>query len=467
MAPPKPALLTGWRRLSIRSLSPRDLLAVGLPALLLIAAAFWFASRFIQPAPPESLVMATGSIEGAYHQYAQRYREILARKGFDLQLRPSEGSVENLALLDASTERVDVAFVQGGLGNPSKSPSLVALGGLYHEPLWVFHRLPADISRLSDLRGRHVAIGPEGSGTRALSLQLLRANGLGPGQVRLSSLTGAAAGEALRTGRVDALMLIAAPEAGYIAALLRDPDLRLMRFAQADAYTKKFLFLSKVVLPHGATDLARDLPRQDVVLVAPTAQLVARDDLHPTLQTLLLQAAAEVHGGAGLFQAAREFPSGLQQDFPLSKEAERFHRGGLPFLQRILPLWLAILIERLWVMVLPVVAVALPLSRIIPPLYNWRIRRRILGLYGELRLIEYDIRTDFDPTKALDYERKIDALELAAYTRPIPLGFSDQVYLLRQHISLVRETLRQMHTGAQGAAVALPAAVQPDGSEGR
>ncbi len=464
MVLPAPALRTRWRRLRIRSLSLRDLLAVGLPALLLIAAAFWFASRFIQPAPPGSLVMATGSIEGAYHQYAQRYRDILARKGFDLQLRPSEGSAENLALLEAATDAVDVAFVQGGLGNPGKSPSLVSLGGIYHEPLWVFHRLPVDTGRLSDLRGRRVAIGPEGSGTRPLALQLLRANGLGPGQVRLSSLTGAAAGEALRAGQIDAVMLIAAPEAGYVAALMRDPNLRLMRFSQADAYTKKFLFLSKVVLPRGAIDLVHDLPRQDVFLVAPVAQLVARDDLHPTLQTLLLQAAAEVHGGAGLFQATGEFPSGRQQDFPLSSEAERFYRGGLPFLQRILPLWLAILIERLWVMVLPLVAVAIPLTRIIPPLYNWRIRRRILKLYGELRLIEYEIRAAPDPSKALEYEQKIDALELAAYTRPIPLGFSDQIYLLRQHIAIVRDTLRQLRAATPGQAALPAAAAQPGGT---
>lgn len=464
MALPASALRARWQRLRIRSLSPRDLLAVGLPALLLLVGAFWFASRFIQPAPPGSLVMATGSVEGAYHHYAQRYRDILARKGFDLQLRPSDGSAENLELLDAQSETIDVAFVQGGLGNPEKSPSLVSLGGLYHEPLWVFHRLPEDITRLSDLRGRRVAIGPEGSGTRPLALQLLRANGLGPGQVRLSGLTGKAAVEALRSGRVDALMLIAAPEAGYITELLRDPALRLMGFVQADAYVKKFLFLSKVVLPRGAIDLVRDLPRQDVVLVAPTAQLVAREGLHPTLQTLLLQAAAEVHGGAGLFQAAREFPSGRQQDFPLSPEAERFHRGGLPFLQRIFPLWLAILIERLWVMVLPLVAVAIPLSRIIPPLYNWRIRRRILKLYGELRLLEYDIRSNFDASRAVEYEQKIDALEVAAYTRPIPLGFTDQVYLLRQHINLARETLRQMSAGSTSRPASPPAAVPVDGT---
>lgn len=449
MPVPEPALRDRWHRLRVRSISLRDLLAVGLPALLLLAGAFWFASRFIQPAPPGSLVMATGSVEGAYHHHAQRYRDILARKGFDLQLRPTDGSVENLALLDA--DGVDVALVQGGLGDPARSPRLLGLGGLYHEPLWVFHRLPQDTGRLSDLRGKRVAIGPEGSGTRPLALQLLRANGLGPGQVRLSGLTGAAAVDALRAGRVDAVMLIAAPEAAYISTLLRDPSLRLMSFVQADAYTRRFLFLSRVVLPRGSIDLVRDLPRQDIVLVAPTAQLVAHADLHPTLQTLLLQAAAEVHGSPGLFQNAGEFPSGRQLDFPLSSEAERFHRGGLPFLQRFLPLWLAILVERLWVMVLPLVAIAIPLSRIIPPLYNWRIRRRILALYGELRLLEYDIRSRFDPAKVLEYTQKIDALEVSAYTRPVPLGFTDQVYLLRQHINVARETLRQMQAGTPGS----------------
>lgn len=227
MSPPRPALRDRWRRLRISSLSPRDLLAVGLPALLLIGAAFWFASKFIQPAPPSTLTMATGSVEGAYHQYALRYRAILAARGFDLQLRNSAGSSENLRLLDA--DAVDVAFVQGGLGNPEQSPYLESLGGVYHEPIWVFHRSKVAHDQLSDLRGMRIAIGPEGSGSRPLALQLLRANGLGPGNVRLSSLTGGEAARALRAGRVDAMILIASPDAGYIADTLREPGLRLMR----------------------------------------------------------------------------------------------------------------------------------------------------------------------------------------------------------------------------------------------
>lgn len=464
MAPPAPPMRDRFRRLKISSLSPRDLLSVVLPALLLLGAAFWLASRFIQPAPPSSLVMATGSVEGAYHQYALRYREILARRGFDLQLRPTNGSIENLRLLERAGQAggVDVGFVQGGLGDPERSPSLVALGALYYEPVWVFHRSAAAIDKLSELRGLRIAVGPEGSGSRPLALQLLRANGLGPDQVRLSSLAGGAAAEALRAGRIDAAVLIAAPDAGYIANLLRNPSVKLMSFAQADAYAKRFLFMSRVVLPRGAIDLVRDVPRQNIVLVAPTAQLVAHEGLHPTLQTLLLQAAAEVHGGAGLFHAAREFPSGRHQDFPLSSEAERFHRGGLPFLQRFLPLWLAILTERLWVMLLPLIAVAIPLSRIVPPLYNWRVRRRILKLYGELRYLEYDIRSNFDPGKTLEYEQRIDALEVDAYTRPIPLGFTDQVYLLRQHINIARTTLARMR---DGAAAEMPATADAAGSQ--
>jgi TRAP transporter TAXI family solute receptor len=455
MALPGSGLSQGFgqrlRGLRVSSLSPRDLLVVVLPALLLLGAAFWFASKFIQPAPPSSLIMATGSPEGAYHQFAQRYREILARKGFDLQLRNTDGSAENLERLEAQTDWVDVAFVQGGLGEPAKHPDLVSLGGLYYEPLWVFYRSKATLERLSDLRGMRVAIGPEGSGSRPLALQLLAANGLLPAMVRMSPLSGNAAVQALLDRRLDAVMLIASPEAPFIARMLRDPELRLMSFSQADAYTKRFFFLSRVVLPRGAIDLVRDLPRQDTTLVAPTAQLVSRSDLHPTLQTLLLQAAAEVHGGPGLFQKAREFPSGREQDFPLSAEAERFHKGGLPFLQRFLPLWLAILIERLWVMLLPIVAVAIPLSRIVPPLYNWRIRRRILGLYAELRYLEYDIRNEFDPARVAEYQSRLDVLDVAASTRPIPLGFADQVYMLRQHINVARDALAQLAGRAKAA----------------
>lgn len=430
-----------WRRL--RTLSLRDLLVLGLPALLVLGAAFWTASRFIQPAPPDALTMASGPEDGAYHLYAMRYREILAKKGFTLNLRPTAGSARNLELLRDESSAVDVALVQGGLldAGQAKDDALVSLGGLYHEPIWVFHRGDVRAGRLTELRGRRVAIGGEGSGTRVLALRLLEANELGARDVVLRAIGGEAAARALMAGEIDAAIMVAAPEAAYIAPLLRDPAVRVMSFVQADAYTRRFLFLSRVVLPRGAIDLVRDLPRRDTALVAPTVQLIARESLHPTLQTLLLQAAAQVHGGSGLFHHAGEFPTARGLEIELSSEARRFYEGGLPFLQRVLPLWLAILVERLWVMLLPVVAVALPLARILPPLYHWRIRRRILRLYAQLRMIEQDLRTDWRPDRAHEFESRLDALDIEACTRPIPIAYADQLYLLRQHIEVARGTL--------------------------
>lgn len=465
-APGRASPAIAWRR--VRTLSLRDLLALGLPALLLLAVAFWAASRFIQPAPPDSLTLATGPEEGAYHRHALRYRELLAQKGFTLHLQPTAGSVRNLELLRDEGSPVEVALVQGGLLDPAQAQAdaLVSLGGLFHEPVWVFHRGAGEANRLTDLRGRRIAIGGEGSGTRALALRLLEANELVPpsvsrpheaggasaasaaaargpraATVRLREAGGAAAAAALLAGEIDAAILVSAPEAPVIARLLREEGLQLMGFVQADAYTRRFLYLSRVVLPRGAIDLVRDLPARDVALVAPTVQLVARESLHPTLQTLLLQAAAQVHGGSGLFHHAGDFPTARGQEIALSSEARRFYDGGLPFLQRVLPLWLAILVERLWVMLLPIVAVALPLARILPPLYHWRIRRRILRLYAQLRAIEHELRTQWQPARAIEFASRLDALDLEACTRPIPITYADQLYLLRQHIEVARGTL--------------------------
>lgn len=424
-------------------ISLRDLIVTVAPLVLIVVAAFWVAYQFVKPAPPAALVMTTGGEGGAYRAYAERYREILARDGIDLRLRPSSGSIENLRRLADDASGVDVGFVQSGSGAAADAPGLVSLGSLYYEPLWVFYRSSAVLQRLSELKGKRVAIGPEGSGIRKLALQLLSANDAQQQPTTLLDLGMAAAAKALQKREIDAAFVIAGPDSPVVQELLRADGVRLMSFSQATAYTRLFPFLSSVVLPQGAIDLARNIPGRDTTLLAPTATLVAREDLHPALMSLLIQAATEVHGHAGLFQRAGEFPAPVAADFPLSEEAKRYYKSGPSFLQRYLPFWVAVLVQRMLVLLVPAIAVLIPLMRILPSLYGWQVRRRIYRWYGELKYLEHDLEQNREPEQIPDYLARLDRIEQRVSKLKVPLAFSNQLYTLRQHIGFVRDLIRQ------------------------
>ncbi|HNM80343.1 MAG TPA: C4-dicarboxylate ABC transporter substrate-binding protein, partial [Rhodocyclaceae bacterium] len=220
--------------------------------------------------------------------------------------------------------------------------------------------------------------------------------------------------------------------------------IRLMSFAQSGAYQRRFPFLTKLTFPQGVADLVRDFPPNDIKVLAPTANLIVRDDLHPALQSLLLQAASEVHGKSGFFQDAGEFPAYKDQMLPLSPEAARYYKSGPPFLQRYLPFWLAVLADRLIVMLVPIVALLIPLIKIAPALYSWRIRSKIFRCYGELKFLEDDLKEHFDAERLGEYRSRLDALDDEASRLRVPLAFTDLVYTLRGHVNLVRKTLDKL-----------------------
>lgn len=425
-----------------------DYLKVYGPILLLIAAGFVVAYQFVNPAPPRTLTLATGSPEGAYYAYGQRYREILARDGIAVTLVESAGTVENLALLEGTaggTSRpVDLAFVQSGIGDPAKSPHLVALASLYHEPLWLFVRSDVPVARLTALAGRRIAVGPEGSGTRQVALTLLAANGIAAGDADgtvLSDLGGAKAAAALTAGEVDAAVFVTAKYSPLLSDLMAQPGIRLLSFERAGAYQRRFRYLAAVTLPEGAIDLAADLPAEDHVLLSPLATLVARDDVHPALIDLMLRAATEIHGGPSLFEEPGEFPSPHNVDFPLSPGAERYFKSGLPFLHRVLPFWAATLVERLWVMALPALTLLIPLLRIAPPTYRWQVRRRIIRWYVDLRRLEADLQraAEADDWTALrDLLSDVERLQVEIGRVSVPLSYADNLYNLRLHTEFVR-----------------------------
>jgi len=425
-------------------LSLRDMFMAWWPALLVVAIGFAVAWQFVEPAPPRSVVMVTGAEDGAYFAFAKQYGEVLARNDIELEIRSTSGSVENYHLLKAEDSDVDFGFVHGGIGKAEDAPDLLSLGGMYYEPVWVFHRLGTRIERLTQLKGRRIAIGPLGSGTRRLAASLLVASGVPIPHGPVADLTGDAAVRALQEGRADVVVLVASPQSRAVNALLRDRRVQLVSFSHAEAYTRHFPHLAAIVLPKGGIDLKLDIPPQDVRLVATTADLVVRDDLHPAVVGLLAEAAAEVHGRPGLFQRAHEFPSSLDVDFPMSPDAARYYKSGAPFLQRYLPFWAANFVDRMIVLLVPIIALVIPLFRLLPALYHWRIRSRIYRQYGELKFLEDEVINQPAADKVRDYLARLDSIEDRVNKLRIPLAYHEQMYTLRGHIDLVRAYIARL-----------------------
>jgi len=440
-------------RRRLREYSPRDLLIVGLPLLLLVLVGFWLASRFIQPAPPDTLILATGGAGGAYQSFGAAYKEVLGRHGVRVIEQPSAGSTENLEWLRNPDLAVDAAFVQGGTARVQQDDALVSLGSLYNEPLWIFYREElaegnGDLNQIAQLKGRRIAIGAVGSGTRHLAQDLLYASQIDVGNTRLLDQGGLGLARAFAAHKIDAAFLVGPPQSAAVWTLLHTPGVKLMSLAHADAYARHFPYLSSLVLPRGAISIATDLPPRDVRLVATTATLVVREDTHPALIGLLMQALSEAHDGPGIFQRPGEFPHAASADFPLAPEAARYYKSGKPWLQRYLPFWAATLIDRMVVLLIPLFAVLIPVMRFAPGLYNWRIKNRIYRRYGELKFIEAEV--DADPAKhsRAEWLRRVDAIEGDVNHLTMPLAFSDMLYTLRVHIGLVRATIEKRTTTA-------------------
>ena len=429
-----------------RYLLGHDVWTTLLPALVIVVAAFWIAYQFVEPAPPKKIVMTGGSEGGAYEGYAVRYKELLADEGIELTLLPSAGSVENLKRLMDENSGVSIGFVQGGIAKAGDDDELMSLAGLYYEPLWVFYRGGAELDHVSRLRGRRIAIGPEGSGTRPLALQVLKLAGMDARNTVLLDLDASRAAEALARGRIDAAMIVADTSSPLVARLLHDRGVKLMSFAQAEALTRRLHFLSHVVLPEGGIDFAANLPPRDVHLVAPTANLVVREDIHPALITLLMQAATEIHGGAGLLRRAGDFPSDKGVDFGMSIDAERYLKSGPPFLQRHLPFWLAVFIDRMVLMLVPVLAILIPVVRFTPTVYAWRIKSRIYRWYGKLKVLEIDLESAKTPAEVRALAERLEEIEQSVSHIATPLAFSEYLYNLRSHIEMVRSRLdKRLH----------------------
>jgi len=423
-------------------LTRKERLLLGAIVTLALGLVIGLVAVFWQPAPPSRVVMSTGAPDGAYHAYALRYREVLARSGVELVLRPSAGSVENLQRLRSRDGGVTLALVQGGLAEPADAERIVSLGAVAHEPLWVFHRATLKPQGFEDLRGQRIAGGGAGSGTRKVVDLLLELHGIAPGagQPPVVPQTGLAAAQALERGEVDVVVLVAAPEAPAVQRLLRAEGVVLWSWRRAEAYARQIPVLTRVQVPEGAVDLRRNLPPQDVSLLSLKASLVATTDIHPVLVDLLLDAAREVHGGSGLLRHAGEFPAPEAAEYRMSADAERFHKSGPSVLRRYLPYPAVVWIQRLIYFGLPLLVVGLPLTRLLPIVYRWGVRRRIYRWYGELSYIERAAAAQ--PQHRPQHLQRLAEIEARVNRLRIPASFAWEAYTLRTHVQMVRERLQ-------------------------
>jgi TRAP-type uncharacterized transport system substrate-binding protein len=424
---------------TLRNNWPAVAIAVTVVAIVVAAAAI------VRTMPPRMIVMATGAEGGAYHAAGERYRAALARAGVEVRLVPTAGSPENLALLLDPRSGVSVGLLQGGTPGAAGSSNLESLGTVFYEPVWMFHKRGLrSAGNASDLRGRRIAVGPVGSGTRQLALELLKRNEIDDGVSEFLPLAPQAAGETLLAGEIDAAVIVSAWGAPIVQKLLADGRVELSSFPRADAYVALYPFLNKVVVPRGVGDLARDLPPADLTLFAPKASLIVRKDLHPAIQYLLLNAATHIHSKQALFQHANQFPAAEAVDVPLSSEALQFYKSGRPYLHNYLPFWAADLFGKLIVLLIPILGVLYPILRTLPPLYDWLMRSKIARIYGELRFLEDEIidarRTEGDTSAMV---ARLDNLEAQANRLRIPIAYASMLYILRNHIDVVRGRLKR------------------------
>ncbi len=426
-------------------LSLRDLATSFGPFILLAAALLVLAYWWLDPNPPKRVTLATGPAQSAYEEFGNRYAKALKANGITVDLVTTQGSAANLQLLRDG--KVDLGFVQGGTSDYSDEDQdrLISLGSLFLEPVWLFYSedaarkvtSTATLTSLTQLQGMRVNMGTAGSGVPSLMNKLLDSNRIDPKSLKVSTLEQTPATMAFLANELDAIVFASAPESLMVQMLLQTPGVKLMNFPQSDAYSRRFDFLNTTRLPRGVVDLAANIPPDDVRLVGPTTALISRSTTHPALLQLFAQAGNAMHGGAGWFKRARAYPNIENNELPIAKEAERAIKNGPPLLQRYLSFWMANLVDRMWLVLSVILVVLLPLSRILPPLYTFRVRSRIFRWYGQLRDIE--VRSQAEDSQTLLQE--LNALESKAEKISVPLSYTDELYALRSNIHLVRKKL--------------------------
>jgi hypothetical protein len=424
--------MLGLSRWQIFKTSAAAVLAVGTISLLLI---------YFIPAPPSTVTMATGNKGTTFEYFGQRYRDIFARSHVELKLRETDGAVDNIELLKNPNSGVQIALDFGGISDGEPAPGVLSLGNAYTNPFWIFYSSDEPLDRLSQLKGKRIAVGPVGSGTHVSAERLLGRSGVDSTTATLLPFGGAAAAAALNESKADVVWTAGPPDAPTISSLLRNPKVRLMSFPMADAFTRVFPYLVRLVLPQGVIDLDSIIPPNDVVLIGTTTKVLVRNDLHPQIVQLLLQTMVEAHGGANVFQRVGEFPNAADPEYPVAIAASDFYKSGPSLTQRYLPLWLSVHAQRAIAVLVAGLAIGLPTFRFLPVFYQWVMRRRLIYWYAKLKALEASFDANANAISLPETKIEVERIEDAVSHIQFPLTFTDQLYNLRSHIDIVRRKI--------------------------
>jgi TRAP-type uncharacterized transport system substrate-binding protein len=421
--------------------------AVGIVSIVSLILIYFF------PAPPSKVTMATAFKGSSFEYYGRQYREIFARSNVDLDLLPTSGAGENIKLLQDPQSGIQFSLMVSGISDGKHAPGLLSLGTVYNNPYWLFYSSNEPFDRLSQFIGKRIAVGPEGSATRTSAEQILGKGGVNSETATFLSFAGTAAVEAINDGKVDAVWIIGAPDATAVKSLLQTPHVRIMSFPTAEAFTRIFPGLARMVLPQGVIDIYRNIPPNDLQLIGSTTKVLVRSDLHPEIVQLLLQTMVEAHGGSNIFQRIGEFPNGTDVEYPVAPAATDFYKNGPSFMQRHLPLWLSVHAQRAIAVLVAAIALGLPMFRFLPTAYNWLTRRRLSYWYAQLKALEASFDTDPTGKQLAQKQAEIERIEEAVSHIRFPLTFSDQLYNLRSHIDIVRRKITS-HVNAPGRVAA-------------
>ena len=408
---------------------------LGLVAIVCVALSYFI------PAAPPTVILATGFRGSSFEAFGRKYQEVLTRSHVDLGLRETSGALENLKLLQDPRSGVQAALVTGGISNGAEAPGVVSLGLIDNNPFWIFYLSKEPLERLSQLRGKRIAVGPPGSGTRFAAERILGKAGINSATATLLPFGGSAAVDALKEGAVDVVWYNGGPGASAVHELLQNPEVRLMDFPLAEAFTRSFADVSRFELPKGAISIDPMIPPNDITLIGTNAKMLIRSDLHPEIVYLLLQAMKQVHGGKEIFQNAGEFPNGRDTEYPVAASASDFYKDGPSFLQRHLPLWLNVYVQRAIAVLLTAIAVGLPLFSYAPRLYRWFVEYRLGSIYRSLRIVEADLQADIDREQIAALAVELERLDREINDLKVPMRHSDIFFRVKSDLHLVRMRL--------------------------
>jgi uncharacterized protein len=417
----------------------RGLLFRAVAAMLCVAGLAWIALAYLIPAPPSKIVIATSLQADHYQVLGTRYQGILSGSSIELDLKITDGAKENLRLLNDPNSGIQVGFMQGGISNSRLSPDLMSLGRIDYQIFWLFYPTGETITDLTQLRGKRVALGPTDSGDRAVCERILAAAGVNYDNATLLYIPSKDAAKALDDGTVDAVFLNLPFESQILQSLLASPQYRLMSFTEAEALTRIFPYLVRLLLPRGAIDLPRKIPAADIDLISTTNVVLVRKEVHPTVVDLLARAIVEAHSSPGLFQKTGDFPTQTDPEYPIAQSARDYYKNGPSFLNQYLPFWMTSYAQRIIAVVVAAIAIVVPVFNYAPKLYLWFIRERVRRLYRRLRMVDKELTMELSPSSMQAVKFELESIAQAASV--VPMRNSEVFFGLITHIDRTRAQL--------------------------